>query len=152
MLVHEKLNQEMIRYEQLHHRPTFTSQHLAEAEHIHGMNVAKPVIVNADGKFYMCVLPACCHISLDAVRSVLNAGFVRLAHEEEMPELFPDCEIGAEPPFGSLYGMPTLLDDRLEDSEFIVFQSGAHDEAIKISMQDYLKTETPRIFSFSNHI
>ncbi|MHC4929857.1 MAG: aminoacyl-tRNA deacylase [Planctomycetota bacterium] len=152
MLVREKLNHEMIRYEELHHRPTFTSQHLAQAEHVHGMNVAKPVIVNADGQFYMCVLPACCHISLDAIRSALDAGFVRLANEGEMPELFPDCEVGAEPPFGSLYGMPTVLDDRLDNSEFIVFQSGTHDEAIKISMQDYLKIETPRVFSFSKHM
>ena len=152
MLVHEKLNREAIRYEETHHRPTFTSQKMAQAEHVHGMNVAKPVIVNADGQYYMCVLPACCHISLDAIKSVLDAGFVRLAAEDELPKLFPGCEIGAEPPFGSLYGMPTILDDRMENDEFIIFQSGTHDEAIKIGMQDYLKIETPRIFSFSVHV
>lgn len=152
MLVREKLDNEAIKYEQLHHRPTFTSQEMAQAEHVHGMNVAKPVIVNVDGRFFMCVLPACCHISLEAVRSVMDAGSARLAKEDEMPQLFPDCELGAEPPFGSVYGLPTLLDDRMENEEFMVFQSGTHDEAIKISMQDYLKIETPRIFSFSVHL
>jgi Ala-tRNA(Pro) deacylase len=152
MLVQEKFDHEAIKYEELHHRPTFTSQDMAQAEHVPGMNVAKPVIVNVDGRYHMCVLAACCHISLDAVRSVLDAGFVRLAEEDELAKLFPGCEIGAEPPFGSLYGMPTILDDRMENDEFIVFQSGTHDEAIKIGMQDYLKIETPRIFSFSVHL
>ena len=152
MLIREKLDREAIKYEELRHKPTFTSQEMAQAEHVHGMNVAKPVIVNADGRYYMCVLAACCNISIDAIRSVLEAGFVRLADEDELSKLFLGCEIGAEPPFGSLYGMPTILDDRMENDEFIVFQSGTHDKALKISMQDYLKIETPRIFSFSIHV
>lgn len=152
MQVLEKLNREAIKYEELHHRPIFTSQQMAQAEHIPGMNVAKPVIVNADGQYYMCVLAACCNINFEALKSVLEAESMRLVAEDKLPELFPGCEIGAEPPFGSLYGMPTILDDRMENDEFIVFQSGTHDEAIKISMQDYLKIETPRIFSFSVHV
>lgn len=152
MLVQEKLDDAAIAYQELYHRPTFTSQAMAQAAHVPGMNVAKPVIVNADGRFYMCVLAACCHVSLDAIRNVLDAGFVRLAEEDELSELFPGCEIGAEPPFGSLYGMPTLLDDRMEDDAYIVFQSGTHEQAIKIGMQDYLRLESPKISSFSVHV
>ncbi|MHC4288123.1 MAG: aminoacyl-tRNA deacylase [Planctomycetota bacterium] len=81
-----------------------------------------------------------------------HAGFVRLAEEDELSKLFPGCQVGAEPPFGSLYGMPTILDNRMENDEFIVFQSGTDEEAIKIGMQDYLEIETPRISSFSAHV
>jgi Ala-tRNA(Pro) deacylase len=69
-----------------------------------------------------------------------------------MAELFADCEIGAEPPFGSFYGLPTIMDDRLENDEFIVFQSGTHDRAIRMDMASYLRIETPRIGSFSYHL
>lgn len=152
MLVQEKLDFEAVKYEELRHKPVFTSQSMAQAEHVHGMNVAKPVIVSADGQYYMCVLAACCNIDFDALKSVLGAESVRLAWEGELAELFPDCEIGAESPFGSLYGMPTILDDRIENQEFVVFQGGTHDKAIKISMQDYLRIEAPRVFSFSVHV
>lgn len=152
MLVREKLNLENIKYKQLHHEPTFTSQQMAQAEHVHGMNVAKPVIVYADGRYYMCVLGACCNINFEALKSVLEVEAVRLATEDELGVLFPGCEVGAEPPFGSFFGMPTILDDRMENDEFIVFQSGKHDEAMRIDMKDYLKVEAPRIFSFSVHV
>jgi len=151
MRIHEKLDSEAVTYEQLIHRPTFTSQKMAQAEHVHGMNVAKPVVVNADNRYYMCVLAACCNINFGALKSVLKAESVLLANEDELPKLFPDCDIGAEPPFGSLYGMPTVLDDRMQNDEFIVFQGGTHETAIKLSMKDYLKIEAPKIASFSTH-
>ena len=152
MQVQQKLDHEAVKYEKLRHNPTFTSQKMAQAEHVPGMNVAKPVIINADDRYHMCVLAACCRIDFDALKCVLNAKSARLAHEEEMARLFPDCELGAEPPFGSLYGLPTILDDRMQNDEFIVFQSGTHDKAIQISMQDYLKLERPQVFSFSIHV
>lgn len=152
MKVLEYLDASSTKYEIKRHRPVFTAQHIAQQEHVHGMNVAKPVVVKADGVFYMCVLPACCKIDFDALKSVLEADEVILADEREMERLFPDCQLGAEPPFGSLYGMPTIMDDRLECDEYIVFQDGSHDEALKIDLHDYLEIECPRIFSFSYHI
>ena len=152
MQVQEMLDNGAVRYEVLEHKPVFTAQKMAQEEHVHGMNVAKPVIVNADGRFYMCVVAACCKINLDALRLILQADELRMATEAEMIELFPDCEIGAESPFGCLYGLPTIMDDRLEQDEYIVFQSGTHDRAVRLSMKDYLKIERPRIFSFSFHV
>jgi Ala-tRNA(Pro) deacylase len=116
------------------------------------MNVAKSVIVFAGENPYMCVLAACCLIDFDAVKSVLWAGDVRLADESELEKLFPDCDVGAQPPFGSFYGMPTIMDDRLEGDEFILAQSGSHEEAIKMDMAEYIRIEKPRIFSFSYHM
>jgi len=150
--VRRKLDTDGIKYEEHKHKPVFTSQAMAQIDHVHGINVAKPVIVNADGRYYMCVLGACYNIDFNALKSVLRAETVRLAGEDEMVRLFPDCEIGAEPPFGSLFGIPTILDDRMETDEFVQFQSGTHTKSISISMKDYMKIETPRIFSFSFHV
>ena len=146
------LNENATSFEIRKHRPAFTAQNMAQEEHIHGMNIAKPVVVKADDVFYMCVVPACCKIDFDALKSLLGADTLRLAEENEMEQLFPDSQTGAEPPFGSLYGMPTIMDDRLENDEFIVFQDGSHDEAVKMNLADYLRLESPRIFSFSYHI
>ena len=152
MKVMDFLNKKATKYEIRKHRPVFTAQHIAQEEHVHGMNVAKPVIVKADNIYYMCVIPACCKIDFDALKSVLRAGTVELANESEMEKIFPDCQTGAEPPFGSLYCLPTIMDDRLEDDDYIVFQDGSHDEAVKMDLADYIRIEMPRIFSFSYHI
>ncbi|HPD46545.1 MAG TPA: YbaK/EbsC family protein [Anaerohalosphaeraceae bacterium] len=152
MEVIDVLDREAVHYETSTHRPVYTAQEVAQEEHVSGRNVAKCVVVNADGRDYVCVLPACCKIDLEALRSVLEADHVELVDEARMAELFEDCEVGAEPPFGSFYGLPTIMDDRLEQSDFIVFQGGRHDRAIRMDMPSYLRIERPRIFSFSYHI
>ena len=152
MGVLKMLERESVEYKYSFHRPTYCAQRMAQEEHVHGQDVAKPVVIKADGKFYMCVLAACCKIDFEALKSILSAKNVHLANELEIERLFPDCEVGAEPPFGSLYGIPTLLDDRLENNDFIIFQGGTHENAIKIHMNDYLRLENPLIRSFSYHI
>jgi Ala-tRNA(Pro) deacylase len=152
MNVMEYLDASESTYEIKRHRPVFTAQQMAQEEHIHGMNVAKPVIVKGDGVYYMCVLPACCKVNFDALKSVLEASEVYLVDEKELAGLFPGCQIGAEPPFGSLYGLPTIMDDRLRADEFIVFQDGSHDEAIRLELSEYLRIECPRIYAFSKHL
>jgi len=152
MNVMEYLEASESTYEVRSHRPVFTAQQMAQEEHIHGMNVAKPVIVKADGLYYMCVLPACCKIDFDALKSVLEASEVFLVDEKELASLFPGCQIGAEPPFGSLYGLPTIMDERLNEDEFVVFQDGSHDEAIKLELSEYLRLESPRVYAFSRHL
>ncbi len=152
MRITEYLDQKKVNYQISSHRPSFTSQKLAAEEHVSGQYIAKPVIVQADGKFYMCVLPACSKVDLDALRSQLGAGEVELADEEEMAQLFPDCELGAEPPVGSMFGLATLLDKSLLQDDFIVFQAGKHDQAVKLNLRDYEELVHPRILSFSYHL
>lgn len=149
MQVMELLDRFSADYKVSEHRPAFSAQRMAHEEHVHGMNVAKPVVVKADGQDYMCVLPACCRINFEALKSVLGVEQVELADEAHLSELFADCQLGAEPPFGSFYGLPTIMDDRLEDDEYIVFQGGTHDRAIRMGMAEYKRIESPRIFSFS---
>ena len=152
MSVKSFLERSSAKYEVTEHHPAFTAQRIAQAEHIHGMNVAKPVVVTADGRYYMCVLPACCRIDMEVLRGLIGADEIKLTGEFEMAKLFADCEVGAEPPFGSLYGLPTIMDELLEDNDSIVFQSGSHDEAVRMDLLEYRRIENPKVLSFSYHI
>jgi Ala-tRNA(Pro) deacylase len=147
----EFLDSKKVKYELTTHRPTFTAQQMAAEEHIPGINVAKPVLVRGDGKLYMCVLPACCKIDLDALKQSLGVKKVRLADESEMAEVFGDCQLGAEPPLGNLYNLPTLMDKTLENDEYIICQAGSHEKAVRISLKDYKKIAEPKILAFSYH-
>lgn len=119
------------------HPITYTAQETAAAEHVTGRSFAKPVIVNADGRLIMTVLPAHRRLDLDKLQALLGSEDVRLAHEEEFAPIFDDCERGAEPPFGNLYGLPTIVDVDLTTEE-IVFNAGSHTETMKIPIIDYL--------------
>lgn len=152
MKVLEYLDSQGVRYETSQHRPTFTAQQMAAEEHVPGMEVAKPVVVRVDGKPYLCVLPACCKIDLEALKSDLHAGEITLANEEEMAGLFDDCLLGAEPPFGHLYGMETLVDSSLERQPKMVFQAGTHELAVHMATRDFNKLEKPRVLSFCYHM
>jgi len=149
MRVIEFLDKSAIRYEVTKHQPAFTAQTMAAVEHEPGKFVAKPVIVKADGKYVMCVLSACHKIDLRALKSQLGAKSVELAAEEDIGEIFPDCELGAEPPFGNLYDLPTVTDKALEKADHITFQAGTHEKAIRMSMDDYRKLVAPKVLEFS---
>lgn len=151
MTVIEFLDKSGVNYEVTEHQPSFTAQRMAAAEHEPGKFVAKPVIVRTDDKYVMCVLSACYKIDLKALKNQLGAKSVELAKETDMGKIFGGCELGAEPPFGNLYDLPTIIDKALEADDHIVFQAGVHDKAIKMSMADYRKLVEPRVLEFSYH-
>jgi Ala-tRNA(Pro) deacylase len=124
-------------YEVEHHPPAYTAQEVAAVEHISGKGFAKPVIVNADGRLIMVVLPANRMLDLEKLKALLNSDDVRLAREDEFAPIFEDCERGAEPPFGNLYGLPTIVDIDLT-SEEVVFNAGSHTETMKLPTIEYL--------------
>ena len=152
MRVIELLDKSEVRYEVTEHPPAFTAQQVAAVEHEPGKYVAKPVIVKADGKYMMCVLSACYKIDLGALKSQLGAKSVELAQEKETGKIFDDCELGAEPPFGNLYDLPTIMDKVLEKDDHITFQAGTHEKAIRMSMDDYKKLVEPNVLEFSYHM
>jgi Ala-tRNA(Pro) deacylase len=152
MRVLDFLDKEGVNYDITEHKPTFTAQHMAAEEHEPGKYVAKPVVVKADGKNIMCVLAACYKIDLRKLKSQLGAKSLELVEEEQMGKLFPDCELGAEPPFGNLYDMPTIMDKALEKDDHIMFQAGSHEKAVRMSMADYRKLVTPKLLEFSYHM
>src|SRR3954464_6233147 len=108
MKLDEFLSSRRIPFERLAHRPVYTANRMAQALHVRGKEVAKTVLLRTDQGYLLAVLPATHQIDLPRLRQELSAGRVELASEEEMDQLFPDCERGAIPPFGSMYNLPTL--------------------------------------------
>src|SRR5881396_2101511 len=106
MNVQDYLDQQGVHYRLSRHDTTYTAQDLAAAEHIPGRKVIKPVVVIADGQFVMCAVPASHRVCLDTLRTQLQVNELQLAGETELAELFKDCEVGAEPPIGRIFGMP----------------------------------------------
>ncbi len=133
-----------IGYERHTHPRTYTAQGLAHAEHVSGYMVAKPVIVKGASGYAMCVLPAPKQLDLSRAAEVLNEE-VRLASESEMATLFPDCDLGAEPPVGPLFEMKTVMDARLKEDESLVMQAGTHTEAIRMRRADWERVCNPLV-------
>jgi len=151
MTVIDFLDKSGVKYEVTEHKPAFTAQRMAAAEHEPGKYVAKPVIVKADDKDLMCVLAASYKIDLSALKKQLGAKQLELAEEKDMGKIFGDCELGSEPPFGNLYDLPTIMDKALEADDHITFQAGSHDKAVRMSMGDYIKLVKPKVLEFSYH-
>lgn len=132
-------------YEKHSHPTTYTAQALAEVEHVSGYAVAKPVVVKGATGFTMCVLPAPRHLNLERVAAALGEPSVRLATETEMANLFPDCELGAEPPIGALFGLATLADPQLQEDDYLIMQAGTHSEAIKLHRKSWERLCQPLV-------
>ncbi len=138
-------------FQVLPHRETFDAQHLAHELHISGHRVAKTVLVRTGehGPYYVAVLPAAERVCFELVGSLFNAERVELATEQEIGRLFPDCELGAIPPFGSIYGLRTLLDRDLLEEPWIVFEGQTHQEAIRMRVEDFVRIESPTVGDFA---
>ena len=152
MKIGEYLDQQGVAYEAHEHSPAYTAQEVAAGEHVSGNMLAKTVIVHDGRGFAMCVLPASFKLDLNKVARARKGKNVRLADEAEMAKAFPDAEVGAEPPFGNLYDMPTLLDAHLADQGDIVFQAGTHREAIRMKYADYASLAGPEVVDLAVHL
>lgn len=137
------LNEREIPYKKLWHRRAYTSQELASAERVSGYEVAKPVVVKGMRGYAMCVVAAPDHLDLLRVARLLDEERVDLATEAEMKSLFPDCELGAEPPIGSLFGLRTVVDKRLMEDDRLFMQAGSHTEAVRMRRDDWQKLCNP---------
>ncbi len=145
------LRDQGVSFEHRTHVPTYTAQDLAAAEHISGNAVAKSVVVRADDRYIVCALPASYKLDLNKLAAMLGANDCRLADEQEMAELFPDAELGAEPPFGHLYSLDTIVDRHLTEDERILFSAGSHRDAIIMRYDDFARLERPRVADISIH-
>ena len=140
------LDSHHVKYESVSHAPAFTAQEIAAAAHIPGKQLAKTVIIKADGKFAMVVLPANDHVNFSKLKkAVNNAKNIDLAAEHEFKDKFSECEVGAMPPFGNLYGMPVFVSDHLSEQEHIVFNAGSHSELMGIDYQDFERLVKPTV-------
>jgi len=134
------------------HYTAYTAQEVAEAEHVPGQRVAKVVMVKAESQVLMLVVPAVRRVDLDMLGDFLGKRSLRLATEEEFTSLFPDCEVGAMPPFGNLFGLPVYVDVSLTEDPTIVFQAGSHEETMEIAYSDYARLVQPAVGNFSRHV
>lgn len=147
----EYLDREDVKYVSIIHSPAFTAQEIAASAHIPGKNLAKTVMVTIDGTMAMAVVPASYSVDFDMLQGAIGANSVKLAHEAEFKDRFPDCELGAMPPFGNLYGMEVFVARSLAEDEDIAFNACSHHELIKIAYKDFERIVQPSVITFSVH-
>ena len=149
----EILKTRHVHYTSIPHSVAYTSQEVAALTHMPGKELAKIVMVKVDGKLTMTVLPASYHADLEMLREAIGADKVELAKEEEFNQVFSDCEEGAMPPFGNLYGLDEYVDDSLMEDEMIAFNAGSHFELVRMSFHDFEELAHPKIahFAYKDH-
>ena len=143
------LDTNKIKYVIIQHSPAYTAQEIAATAHISGKELAKTVMIKVDGKLAMAVLPASYKISFDQLKEALDVDDVKLAQEQEFMNKFPDCEVGAMPPFGNLYGLDVYVAESLSEDEEIAFNACSHTELIKMRFEDYEELTKPVRIRFS---
>ena len=148
-MLREFLDKRQIKYSTIEHSPAYTAQEIAATSHIPGKELAKSVIVKMDSKMIMAVLPASRRINFSRLKEVTCAKTAELATEREFEELFPDCQLGAMPPFGNLYDMEVLVDKSLTDDDEIAFNACNHRELIRMSFEDFTMLVKPAILEFA---
>ncbi len=137
------LDKEHVKYVTIAHSPAYTAQEIAALTHTPGKELAKTVIVKVDDKLAMVVLPASEKVRLDLLQKTLGTENVDLANEDEFKGAFPDCETGAMPPFGNLYGMNVFVAQALREDDEIAFNAGSHDELIRLPYAEYERLVHP---------
>lgn len=145
----EFLDREGIKYVTIGHSPAYTAQEIAASAHVSGKELAKIVMIKVDGRMAMAVLPASLNVNFKLLREVVGSRHVELAAEDEFKNLFPECEVGAMPPFGNLYGMEVYVADQLAEGEEIAFNAGSHTELIKLAYSDFERLVKPRVLKFA---
>ncbi len=143
------LNENSVKYVSIRHSPAYTALEIAASAHVPGKELAKSVIIKADGKLAMAVMPASYHVDFDLLRHATGRDDVALCTEREFADAFPGCELGAMPPFGNLYGMDTLCAHALTEDDEIAFNAGSHTELIRLKFADFFRIVKPTVLEFA---
>jgi Ala-tRNA(Pro) deacylase len=143
------LRENGVPFEVQHHPRAITAQEVAASEHVPGKMLAKVVMVSADGEMAMLSLPAPYQVDLEKAGKMLGAEEARLAQEEEFEGAFPDCEVGAMPPFGNLYGLPVYVEEALAEDETIFFRAGTHTDTMSVGYADFERLVEPTVGEFA---
>jgi Ala-tRNA(Pro) deacylase len=139
----EYLKRNGVPYEVIEHVPAFSAHEVAVVSHVQDKDLAKTLIVHTDNSFCMVVLPADHRLDDHLLHQVVKAKHLHLAHEDDLRPLFPDCELGAMPPFGNLYALPVYMDQALTEDSEIVFNACSHTKSLRMKMNDYLHLVKP---------
>jgi Ala-tRNA(Pro) deacylase len=146
------LDEQKVKYVKISHSPAYTAQEIAAIAHIAGRELAKSVIVKLDGELAMAVLPASYRVDFKLLKKASKAKKAELASEEEFRDRFPECELGAMPPFGNLYDIKVYVAESLTEDDEIAFNAGSHTELIRMSFKDFERLVKPTVMKFSEHI
>ena len=138
-----------IKYVSIIHSPAYTAQEVAQSVHLPGREMAKVVIIELDGKMAMCVLPATRKVVVHDLRELTGCDAVKFATEAEFKSRFPDCEVGAMPPFGNLYGMEVYASEELALNHEIAFNAGSHVEILRMNYDDFERLVKPKVLAFT---
>lgn len=145
----EFLDSHDTRYVVISHSRAYTAPETAESAHIKGQEFAKTIIVKLDGEMAMAILPASEKVDLDLLAAAADADKAELASEHEFQSRFPECEVGAMPPFGNLYGMDVYVEEGMTRDEKIAFNAGAHTELVQMSFNDFVNLVEPKVVRIS---
>lgn len=138
------LKENRVAHEVIRHPVAFTATSVAGAAHIPGREMAKTVVVDLDGQHVLAVVPATRQVDLERLRQATGALTVELADEQEFMADFPECEPGAMPPFGHLFGMKTFVEPHLAEDRDIAFNAGTHTEVVRMAYEDFERLARPR--------
>jgi Ala-tRNA(Pro) deacylase len=145
----EFLDSNKVKYVTISHSSAYTAMEIAAMAHVPGKDLAKTVMIKVNGHMAMAVLPATHMIKMDLLKKVVGNNNIRLATEQEFKDKFPDCEVGAMPPFGNLYAIDVYVSAALKEDEEIVFNAGTHTELIKLSFKDFERLVNPKVAEIS---
>lgn len=146
------LDTNKVNYKALKHKLAYTAQEIAAAQDVPGKQILKSVLVKTDKKYILAVLPAIYLIDTKKLSRITKCEKLKIANEKEIEKIIPDYEVGAMPPFGSLFGLDTYADKILKEGDEIVFNAGNHTDTVKIKYKDFEKLAKPKLASFGKHV
>lgn len=146
----EYLDKHGVQYTVMTHSPAYTAQGIAALSHTPGKQMVKSVVVNVDGELTLAVLPASFQVDFGLLKRAIRAKNVQIASEDEFKDSFPECELGAMPPFGNVYGMRVIADESLTRDKEITFNACSHRELIRMSWEDFRMLAQPKMAKFAS--
>lgn len=138
-----------VSYQLLGHVPAFSAHDVAAVTHVPEKELAKTLVIKADNNRWLAVLRADHRLNDRLLKKALGIKHIQLLSEEELSSLFPDCEVGAMPPFGNLYSLPVVVDKFLTNDDEIVFNACTHTDSIKMKYKDFENLVKPQISEFA---
>ena len=147
--IRDYLDSQNVSYEAIHHSQAFTAQEVAHSLHVSGKKCVKAVVAEGDHKIVIVVMPASHRLNFQELKSALKVNQLEMLVESELVDLFPDCDLGAIPPFGNLYGIDVWVDRAVASTEKIVFCAGTHEDCIRMRYSDFAKLTRPFVGQFS---
>ena len=147
--IRDYLDSQNVPYETLHHSQAFTAQEVAHSLHVSGKKCVKAVVAEGDNKTVIVVMPASHRLNLQELKAALKVNQLEMLVESELVGLFPDCDLGAVPPFGNLYGIDVWVDRAVASTEKILFCAGTHEDCIRMRYSDFAKLARPFVGHFS---